>query len=108
MKKVPTRRCVMCRGRAPKAELLRFVMAGQDLVWDREGRLSGRGAYLHCVFGCLRRVRERTRWEAALRLKGADLTDGSLEALDRLLRDTLREFFDDYAPRGFAERKVRL
>ena len=36
-----------CGQTAPKAELVRVVLAGDELVVDRAGRRPGRGAYVH-------------------------------------------------------------
>ncbi len=49
---MPRRRCVGCGLIAPKFELLRIAVARDDdartarAVWDRDGRMPGRGAYL--------------------------------------------------------------
>lgn len=56
----PVRTCVGCRVRAAKADLLRIVVAGDEVVADPQGRLPGRGAYLH---------RHRECWELAVRRK---------------------------------------
>ena len=43
----PQRQCVGCRKVRPKTELLRFVSRpSAEAVFDREGRLEGRGFYL--------------------------------------------------------------
>lgn len=43
----PRRQCVGCRKVRPKTELLRFVSRpSAEAVFDREGRLEGRGFYL--------------------------------------------------------------
>ncbi len=45
---VPERTCVGCRGRAPKADLLRVVRTPEGRVAaDPSGKAPGRGAYLH-------------------------------------------------------------
>ena len=56
----PIRTCVGCRVRAAKADLLRIVVAGDEVVADPQGRLAGRGAYLHHAREC---------WELAVRRK---------------------------------------
>jgi predicted RNA-binding protein YlxR (DUF448 family) len=43
----PQRRCVGCGQTAPKAELVRIALAGDEVVVDRAARLPGRGAYVH-------------------------------------------------------------
>jgi predicted RNA-binding protein YlxR (DUF448 family) len=57
---VPERTCVACRGKAPKAELLRVVRGSDGVVRvDPTGSAPGRGAYVHrdlaCVDAALRR-----------------------------------------------------
>ncbi|HLA91919.1 MAG TPA: YlxR family protein [Actinomycetota bacterium] len=57
---VPERTCVGCRGRAPKAELLRVYRSPDgSVVVDPGGYAAGRGAYVHrdraCVDEALRR-----------------------------------------------------
>jgi uncharacterized protein len=51
----PTRTCVGCRVRAPKAELLRLVRTAEGVRSDVAGRLPGRGAYLHRDPSCVER-----------------------------------------------------
>nr|WP_157574962.1 YlxR family protein [Jiangella muralis] len=68
------RTCVGCRSRVVKSELLRVVVggAGADmaLVPDRDGRLPGRGAYLHPRQGCLDQAERRRAFSRALRAEG--------------------------------------
>ena len=54
----PERSCVGCRGRAPKADLLRVVRTPSGVRADPLGTAPGRGAYVH---------RDRTCVTAALR-----------------------------------------
>lgn len=43
----PTRTCVVCRERRQKTDLLRIVRTPEgQVVFDRTGRLNGRGAYV--------------------------------------------------------------
>ena len=64
---VPVRTCVGCRGRAAKAELLRVVAIGDDMVPDPLGRRPGRGAYVHPDPGCLDLAERRRAFSRALR-----------------------------------------
>ncbi len=46
-KKLPQRTCVACRSIGDKRDLVRLVRKpGGEVIVDRTGRLSGRGAYL--------------------------------------------------------------
>ena len=76
-KHVPQRTCVGCREVLPKRELIRIVRSPDGVVIDPNGKISGRGAYLHD---------RRTCWERGL--KGAlanalkiELTDEDRENL---------------------------
>jgi len=47
------RTCVGCGNRAAQADLMRFGVGRDDVVApDRDGRLPGRGAYLHRNEAC--------------------------------------------------------
>jgi predicted RNA-binding protein YlxR (DUF448 family) len=60
---------VACRQEAGKAELVRIVRrpeGGVEVEVDRQGRLAGRGAYLHASNECLETARKRRALERAL------------------------------------------
>jgi predicted RNA-binding protein YlxR (DUF448 family) len=58
---------VACRQEAGKAELVRIVRRPEGGVEvDRQGRLAGRGAYLHASNECLETARKRRALERAL------------------------------------------
>jgi uncharacterized protein len=59
--------CLGCRGRAPKAELLRLVWNG-GLVVDVGQTGPGRGAYLHRNVDCLEQAVRRRSMGRALRI----------------------------------------
>jgi len=61
---------VGCRARAPKAVLLRVVVAGGVLVPDPAGRLPGRGACVHQDLRCVALAEKRRAFPRALRLDG--------------------------------------
>lgn len=46
------RSCVACRQTDTRSTLLRFILRGDELIWDRSKSLFGRGAWLHG--GCVR------------------------------------------------------
>ncbi len=62
--------CVGCRVRAPRADLLRVVAAGDVLVPDPSRVLPGRGASLHADLVCLELAERRRAFPRALRLAG--------------------------------------
>ncbi len=46
-RRIPTRTCVICRNRREKNMLLRIVRTPEgDIVFDKTGKLNGRGAYV--------------------------------------------------------------
>ena len=74
----PMRTCVGCRVRASKSDLLRVVAVENGtgppvavLTPDRDGRLPGRGAYLHLDLRCLDLAERRRVFPRALRLSGS-------------------------------------
>lgn len=70
----PMRTCVGCRSQAVKSALLRVVAVDSgsviELVPDSDGRLPGRGAYLHPNPGCLDLAQRRRAFSRALRREG--------------------------------------
>jgi predicted RNA-binding protein YlxR (DUF448 family) len=64
----PVRRCLGCRRRGRKDELIRLAyVEGKGLVVDREQRMPGRGAYLCNDEGCFRRGLDAKVMSSALR-----------------------------------------
>ncbi len=64
----PVRRCLGCRSRRRKDELIRLAyVEGKGLVVDREQRMPGRGAYLCYEEGCFRRGLDAKVMSRALR-----------------------------------------
>ena len=85
------RSCVVCKGRAPKADLLRLVLMAGAVVWDREQVCQARGAYLHCEAGCVSRLADTGVWQRSFGKNGGGATRESLsrvmgEIWSRLLR----------------------
>ncbi|MEG0251847.1 MAG: YlxR family protein [Christensenellaceae bacterium] len=55
--KIPIRMCVACRTSKPKAELLRMVKNHEGrLVFDKNDKAEGRGAYICADMKCLDRA----------------------------------------------------
>ncbi|MCL6532460.1 MAG: YlxR family protein [Armatimonadetes bacterium] len=65
----PIRRCAACMRTAPKSHLLRFVRLPQtqQVVFDSQQNLPGRGAYLCPQKACLQRALKRNALSRALR-----------------------------------------
>lgn len=52
VKHIPMRTCVACRVVLPKRSLIRVVKTTEGIVIDPNGKLAGRGAYLHDQAAC--------------------------------------------------------
>jgi predicted RNA-binding protein YlxR (DUF448 family) len=65
----PERTCVGCRGKGPKAGLLRVVSdAGQGAIVDLSGSAPGRGAYVHREMTCAESALRAQAFARALRV----------------------------------------
>lgn len=54
-RKQPVRTCIACRTERPKRELIRVVKTPEgEIVLDKTGKLSGRGAYVCPDAACIR------------------------------------------------------
>ncbi len=71
----PVRTCVGCRTRTTKVDLLRVVVDGDEFVADPQGRLTGRGAYLHPIRECFELAVRRKALSRALRVSGQTRCD---------------------------------
>ena len=66
-KHVPVRQCLGCREHRPKRELVRVVRTPQgDILLDRSGKVSGRGAYLCTRPECFKRAKKTKALDRAL------------------------------------------
>ena len=66
-KKQPVRMCAGCNEHKPKRELIRVVRTPEgEILVDRTGKKSGRGAYLCDDPSCLAKARKRKALERAL------------------------------------------
>jgi uncharacterized protein len=75
----PTRTCVGCRAKAPKADLLRVVRTSRGVVMvDPTGSASGRGAYLHRDATCAETAMAAGSLARALRTGPAQVELGRL------------------------------
>ncbi|MBC7460677.1 MAG: YlxR family protein [Thermoleophilia bacterium] len=73
---VAIRTCIGCRQRAPRTELVRFVlMRTADSVRvdrDEHANRPGRGAWLHDAATCIEQARKRQAVRRALRVGSGD------------------------------------
>ena len=67
-KHVPQRTCVGCREVTGKSDLLRLVRTTDGVIADPNGKVDGRGAYVHSNQDCMRRAL-KGGLEQALRTK---------------------------------------
>lgn len=69
-KKIPERKCLGCAERRPKNELIRVVRTPEgEILIDRTGKRSGRGAYLCPELACFNKARKAKRFESALEVE---------------------------------------
>lgn len=81
---VPERTCVGCRGRAPRAQLLRLVTTrGGELAVDARAAAPGRGAWIHPDPECLALAERRKAFGRALRVSGSPDATPVRQWLDR-------------------------
>lgn len=67
MKKVVQRMCMGCNSKKDKKELIRIVSSKDgNIMIDKTGKLSGRGAYICDNIECLEKVIKSKRLEKAL------------------------------------------
>jgi len=50
---IPQRSCVICRSKAEKKELMRFILLDAEIVFDRNSILRKRGYYVCDLNNCL-------------------------------------------------------
>jgi len=62
VKKPPMRHCIGCGEELPKSVLIRVVRTPEgDILIDKTGKLSGRGAYLCGRLSCFQKARRSGR-----------------------------------------------
>ena len=67
----PERRCIGCRSRAPRAQLLRLVTSADgELMVDVRATMPGRGAWIHPDSACLALAERKRAFGRALRTSG--------------------------------------
>ncbi len=79
-KKIPERRCVGCGENFPKPSLIRVVRTPEgEILLDRTGKRSGRGAYLCHNAACLKLARKANRLARNLECEIPDTVYARLE-----------------------------
>lgn len=82
---IPVRQCCVCRKHGEKGSFFRIVRApGGKAVFDAEGRLSGRGAYVCMTAECIRDAKEMDR-------PGNSLKTAISESVYRQLADAFKK-----------------
>ena len=67
VKKIPTRRCTGCGEHFPKNTLVRILRTPNgEILLDKTGKISGRGAYICKNAACLKKARKVSRIERSL------------------------------------------
>ena len=80
-KKVPVRLCLGCREPRAKNEMLRIVRTAEgEIMLDRKGKLSGRGAYICPSRACFDKARKSKALERSLKVTIPDEIYDSLAA----------------------------
>lgn len=67
--------CIGCRARGDKANFLRLVWSGEEVLVDGRHTHPGRGAYLHRRPDCLTQALRRRALPRALRVEGIAAAD---------------------------------
>ena len=66
-KKLPIRKCTGCGERFDKSSLVRIVkIPSGEIVLDKTGKLSGRGAYICKSAQCLKKAEKASRLDRSL------------------------------------------
>ena len=67
VKKIPTRKCTGCGEHFPKNTLVRILRTPDgNIVLDKVGKLSGRGAYICKKASCLKKAEKAKRLDRSL------------------------------------------
>ena len=79
-KKMPERKCVGCGEKKLKKELIRVLRTPEgNIVIDRTGKMSGRGAYICPDVNCFKKAVKHRRIENSLDVKIPDEVYSALE-----------------------------
>ena len=84
-RKIPMRMCVGCRQRFEKRELIRVLRTPNgNVIIDKKGKLSGRGAYICDTRTCLGKAIKTKALQRALEVE-----------IDESILDELKEDIDE-------------
>ena len=79
-KKIPLRKCTGCNEMKPKKELIRVLKTTEEeIVLNKTGKKSGRGAYLCNSLECFKQARKTKGLERSLQVKIPDEIYETLE-----------------------------
>ncbi len=82
MRKKPLRKCVSCKERKEKHELVRIVNNKEEgIIVDLSGRKNGRGAYLCKDSLCLNKAKDNNLLDRSLRSKVSEDIYDQLEEI---------------------------
>ena len=82
-KKMPERKCVGCNERRSKNELVRVLRTPEgEILIDRTGKKSGRGAYLCHNSACFTKAHRARRLQTAL---SCEIPDSVIAAIEKEL-----------------------
>ncbi|MBF06602.1 MAG: hypothetical protein CL741_04950 [Chloroflexi bacterium] len=88
-RQIPARTCVLCRNRRQKDVLFRIVRTPEgDIVFDKTGKLNGRGAYVCRDDGCWDDDVYRGKLQAALKI---EIDDSTFKLLYRSINSVIDE-----------------
>ena len=80
-KKIPMRRCTGCGEQKPKKELVRVVKTPDgSIVFDKTGKVNGRGAYVCLNIDCFRKAVKSNALQRALECQ---IPSEAIEAIER-------------------------
>ncbi len=105
------RTCCICRSKGDKQTLIRLVASQGKLVVDEHQRLPGRGGYVHPTVACVSRMAQVSRWERALRVKGASFEASQVSQVVKELMTRVGGLVDqseDGVTKRERSKKVRL
>ena len=86
MKKVPLRTCVVSHEKCEKKDLLRVVRTPLgEVLYDSNGKLNGKGAYLKKSIEVINKAKKTKILEKAL---GVSISDEVYDNLERIINET--------------------
>lgn len=71
----PIRTCISCGKPSTKHELKRFVLVGNQVLYDQKQKLNGRGIYVHAYLSCLSKLADEKKIKRGFRLGANSETD---------------------------------